>query len=112
MITKNHSVVVVVSAHAALTVLDKACEGYAIRNLDFFKLVVIEIALEQWGLAYVRRQRKTQLNDQAIGLATRIAESISRYLWHVLSNVIPQWCVVDDIKIIGVWEIWLCLNPK
>lgn len=112
MITKNHNVVIVVSAHAALTALDRACEGYAIRNLDFFKLAVIEIALEQWGLAYVRRQRKLQLDEPAYRLATQIAESISQYLWYVLANVIQQWCVVDDLKIIGVWEIWLCLNPK
>lgn len=112
MITQNHNVVVVVNAQSALIALDQACSGFAIRNLDFFKLAVIEIALERWGIGYVRRQRKTQLDDTAIALAESVVESIGNYLWHLLTNLMVQWCVIDDIKIIGNWEIWLCLNYK
>lgn len=112
MITQDHNVVVVVNAQAVLIALDRACVGWGIRNLEFFKLAVIEIALENWGLGYISRQRKRQLDDASIALANSIAESISHYLWHLLSNLLVQWCVIDDIKIIGNWEIWLCLNRK
>jgi hypothetical protein len=112
MITQNHNVVVVLSAQAVLTALDQACEGFGIRNANFFKLVVLEIALERYGLGYVTRQRKLQLDDAAIALAELVSDAIGVYFWQLFANILREWCVIDDIKIIGNWEIWLCLNRK
>lgn len=115
MITKGLRAVIIVNAEDLLweltAAITKKIDPANSRLVDTYRQIVVIRSIEKIGLAQVSRHCKGHFvpDDRLVGWVDALADDSAKGIWYLFSQLgLNGWFWIDDLKIVGGRELWLC----
>ena len=116
MMTQSHKVVIIIDASNSLSFIrQQLIETVRITDeylLAEYTTLISKMMFDRLGIGWVRYIRPAHLSDNSWMHFCRIADAAGVYSWLLFCNIFAEWIIIDELKMVGYKELWLCLHKK